>query len=386
MRSITTATPTTRQLSGNNPDGRPILSVLLKRTLSIRPDGRFEIVRRQLPLYDVPQMDPKVPNQLIADCDLFPYKPATDLVILGHAYGHGRSTFEATVAVNGQTVKRLQVFGNRDVTATRAGGVAFSPPAAVDRVPLGYSHAYGGRDAAAEAAKGNPLEGMHKYVAYRAAEMTTASAFAYPRNPIGCGYLIESTRESVSAVRLPNLEDPLDLLTPQRLVVGSVGHWPRMPLPQSTGWVNYDWFPRVSCFGVVPTHLPMDSPFPELALGLLPADGVTLLSPTLVDAFRMTLGASSGLSLPYFRGGEEITLTNLSPIEEKLTIKLPTTRPKMWVDGRKGTLNETDPVIQTIVIEPDDKRVTVVWRGSAAALRLYMPQELEKMPFKVDWY
>ena len=36
-------------------------------------------------------------------------------------------------------------------------------------------------------------------------------------------------------------------------------------------------------------------------------------------------------------------------------------------------------------IEPDENRVCVVWCGSAPALRPYMPDELERMPFRIDW-
>jgi hypothetical protein len=51
----------------------------------------------------------------------------------------------------------------------------------------------------------------------------------------------------------------------------------------------------------------------------------------------------------------------------------------------QGKLNKTKPVIHTVVFEPDHMRVSVVWRGSAPALRPYMPEELAKMPLKVEW-
>ena len=66
-------------------------------------------------------------------------------------------------------------------------------------------------------------------------------------------------------------------------------------------------------------------------------------------------------------------------------MQLPGDRPKIWVDGRNGTLKPTTPVIHTIVIEPDEGRLSIVWRGSAPALRPYMDEELKTMPFKVEW-
>jgi hypothetical protein len=38
-----------------------------------------------------------------------------------------------------------------------------------------------------------------------------------------------------------------------------------------------------------------------------------------------------------------------------------------------------------VEIEPDEGRMSIVWRGAAPALRQYMPDELAKMPFRVEW-
>jgi hypothetical protein len=54
-------------------------------------------------------------------------------------------------------------------------------------------------------------------------------------------------------------------------------------------------------------------------------------------------------------------------------------------DGRKGKLNPTEPVIHSVVLGPDDNTVTILWRGSAPALRPYFNQELDTMPFRARW-
>ena len=59
--------------------------------------------------------------------------------------------------------------------------------------------------------------------------------------------------------------------------------------------------------------------------------------------------------------------------------------PRIWTDGRNGKVTATEPVLHTLFIEPDEDRVTVVWRGAAPALRAYAPQELETMPLRVEW-
>ena len=207
---------------------------------------------------------------------------------------------------------------------------------------------------------------------------------SYPRNPAGCGWLLQPTLDAVAKLRLPNLEDPLDRLTPERLAVGDELEWTKMPLPQATGWLNYNAFPRSAYVGFGIAGKLTSDVIAEVERGYCPEN---LLDPnrTVADMQLVANGASPGLQFPRFSGGETIALDNMHPKQAKYTVQLPMEMPKIWVDGRKGTLKETEPVIHTVVIEPDLDRVTILWRGSAPALRPYMPAELEKMPFKVEW-
>ena len=47
-------------------------------------------------------------------------------------------------------------------------------------------------------------------------------------------------------------------------------------------------------------------------------------------------------------------------------------------------MNPTEPRLHTVLIEPDLERVTLVWCGSAPALRPYLPDELARMPLRVE--
>jgi hypothetical protein len=371
------------QLSAQDEAGRFLLSVLVKRTYTLTPDGRCLPRDEQLPLVGEPEADPDCPELLGRDTDLYPLKPATDVVVKGHAYGQGRRQFEAAVAVNGRG-KRILVLGDRRCDMT-GGQVRFSQPGPVERVPLRYTHAYGGRDAAAEAKHGNPLaEMLARTVNPKECDLSQASPFLYPRNPCGKGYLVEAT-PAADGLELPNLEDPRDRLTPERLAAGDPLDWPRMPLPQATDWVGYEWFPRIAYLRLAPPYRLADGPPAEVARGHCPADLLDDRLMTAADAFRLTCGASLGLQLPHLRGGETVVLENMHPTQPRLAARLPAERPRIWTDGRKGKLNETQPVIHTLVIEPDEGRLSVVWRGAAPALRPYLPQELEKMPFRVAW-
>jgi len=377
--------PTVQQVSGNAPGLVAILSVLAKRTYQVERDGRLTPADEQLPLAELPADVPDGSDRLATDTDLFPLKPATDLVVLGHAYGRGRSQFDVTVGVNGKTVKRIRVFGDREVGALTDGNILIAPPVPIEKVPLAYSHAYGGSDKNALANHGNPWAALAGYYNPNSDEAGALNPFRYPRNPAGRGYLLEPTVAAVNALVMPNLEDPLDLLTQKRLAFREPGWWHKQPLPQATEWLPHMWFPRVGFLGVSYGAFGKVETLAEVERGFVPPEIMDERMPTEHDAYRFTCGASLGLQLPHFRGGEIITLDNAHSTDSRFTVRLPSARPKIWTDGRKGTLKETEPVIQTVVVEPDAGRVSVVWCGSAPALRHYLPQELEKMPLRVEW-
>ena len=376
---------TARQESGNDPAGQYILSVLAKRTYTIGDDGACVTADEQLPLCLDPVFDPDDPNLLVDDSDLMPFKLRTDIIVKGHAYGYnGRRQFHAGLQL-GDAVKKILVQGDRRCTREASGALVFSAPDPVERIPLSFTYAYGGRDTVAEAAwlqeavAGSPDEASELRVS------AEGSPYAYPRNPSGRGYLIRATPEAVEALQLPNLEDPLDPLTPQRLEVGSRLRWPRMPMPWATGWVAADWFPRVVGLGLLPTYERMTEPFPEVQRGFIADSVLRPASYDLADPFHLTCGASLDMQRPYLHGGEPVRLVSLHPGRPDFTFRLPAERPAIWTDGRKGRLNPTQPVMQTVVIEPDADRVSIVWRGAAQALRPYMEHELEAMPFRVEW-
>lgn len=379
MREVGQPCAFCRQMSGSAPDGSNILSVLLKLTYVIDNAGRLEPASEQRPLVVGVRPDVDVPKLLEADTDLYPFKVATDVVLAGHVYGDGSSSrVRAAVRVGGAG-KSFVVVGDRRCTLSRDGRVVFSEPRPVEAVPLRYDRAYGGRDRLACAKYGNPYDELRKYVG-EPLNRLDLNPFDYPRNPAGRGFLVEATRDALESLELPNFEDPLDPLGPNRLVAGSMGQWPRMPLPQGLSWIDPSWFPRIAYFGMVPAHDAPGDPIAEVERGFAPAD--ILDDRPLVEKFdfRCANGASLGLQLPYLAGNEEIELQNLHPRRPVAKFHLPGTRPRLWTDGRKGKLNSTEPVIHTVLVEPDKDLVSVLWRGSAPALRPYLDDELATMP------
>jgi hypothetical protein len=200
--------------------------------------------------------------------------------------------------------------------------------------------------------------------------------------------VVERTRAAIEAAQLPNLEDPDDLLSPERFVPEDPWCWPGQPLPASLGWLDYGCFPRIAWLGMVlDCELPSDrSQVGEIRLGYA---GPELFEESREAAPRIDFaginGASLGLRVPHVQPGARIELVNLSPRARALELQLPSEAPRIRVDGRKGKLLETEPVIHSLIIEPDRGRLSVVWRGAAPALRSYLPAELPQMPFSVSW-
>ncbi|MDC0723397.1 DUF2169 family type VI secretion system accessory protein [Nannocystis bainbridge] len=385
MRQVETRpSPTVQQVSDMLPSGEPMLAVLAKRTYDVGADGRCSLADEQAPLLAAPLDDPDVPDLLLADSDLHPYKPRTDLVLLGHAHGRQRvRRLEVLVRVPGHE-HRIAVIGARTCSIEQ-GKLRFSDPLPIDKVPLSPLYAYGGRDRGAEARHGNPLASPEWSRALAGADPDALSPYRYPRNPVGRGYLLEVDPGHDDAFELPQLEDPTDLLTPTRIVGDWLDNWHRLPLPHAGGWVHYDWYPRIAFAGMVPIVEHFDEPPLEVERELVPdllADGT---GRTVLDfRYEIACGAPLGLQVPHLRGGEPVELHGVHPTRPRWGFTVPPA-PRLHTDGRDGRLNPAEPVLHTVVIEPDLDRITLVWRGAAPARRQYHPQELESMPLRVDW-
>lgn len=383
--SIERPCATVQQISGQLPHRGFILTVLAKRTYEIDARGRCLPAREQLPLVHEVRYGDDAEELVTADSDLFQFKPATDVVVAGHVHAQQPQTELGAGIRIGTAAKLVKVLGARRATMDPTGRIRFSTPQPFTKVPLSFALAYGGCDTFAEAKHGIPAAAFAQYLS-PGFDVKRLSPYRYPRNPIGRGYLVEASREAVEALELPQLEDTEDRLRPDHLVAGHPLAWTNMPVPQSLGWLGHAWFPRCAFFGALPEHESPGRPLFEVQKGWVPAD-LLRAGGTPQERFdlRAANGASLGLQLPYLRGDESGALYNLHPRMAELRFQLPGERPQIWIDGRKGKLNRTEPVIHHVVIEPELMRLAIVWRGNAPALRPYMPEELATMPLKVEW-
>jgi hypothetical protein len=375
------------QLSGADKHNNNFLSVLVKKSYQLLSDGKCVKSDLSIPLHFDFQFKKENEELLNEDTDLYLNKPFTDLVIKGQCYcvGSIKESYVIVEVSNQKTRLDLKICGKRLAYKDQYGEIMFTKPEHLQNIPLEYNFAYGGVDLIAEEKFIHPDQKLLD--AIPGFDWKKVSPFRYPRNTCGKGYLVENNAMAFENLELPNIEDPLTPLSPSNLIVGKPENWIYQPLPRSTTWVNPSWFPRIAYFGVLP---PFDS---SAKLKMLPEYLQKLVEPDILENkliaeklnIRASNGASLGLQFPYLNGNESIRLVNIHPKKQDFMLQLPNDRPKIWIDGRNGKLIATVPVIHTIVIEPDENRLSIVWRGSGPAIRPYHEEELKTMPYKVEW-
>jgi hypothetical protein len=243
-------------------------------------------------------------------------KPGTDVVLIGTAWAFGeKPTWQMDAALTvGPVTKTLRVLGDR-VWNSSAGGAVLEWVAPFVRMPIVWERAFGGSD---ETDKGPTTE---------------------PRNPVGVGFRARHGAKPLHGLSLPNIEDPGAPIT----------SWKDAPPPAGFAPVAPNWQPRVSYAGTY------DSAWLENRAPFLPLD---------FDA-RFFHVAPAGLVTPtHLRGGEVVELRGVTP-SGLLRFLLPA--PRLGVTYRLDRCAQERPAaLDTIVLEPDLARVTMVWR---AALR-----------------
>lgn len=362
------------------------VGVVAKRTFKIASGGIVE-APEQLPLVEEPVLaDDGI--TLAWDMDVLLGKQQTDVVVLGNAYPHDNDRQVVVGVQIGSLRRELRVFGERHLEPGRDSALVFSRPERFERVPLGWQSAYGGYDAAALEAYGDPTDELRKQ-----AGQSTAPAFglyAYPRNPAGRGYLVEITPKAVETCRLPQIEDPRYLLAPEALVAGNSLAWPAGPPPASTAFLPQSFFPRMTMLGMpVPLYDFVRFPaktFVEVAMGLINEASLAeeAYVATLFD-MRGLQSAAPGMRWDEILPGTQIELRGMHPRQASWRFRLNLRAPQMHV--RLGTQKPVtlQPRIKSMVIEPDNDRLSLLWVGEAPLARVPEPDHLKDLQHAVIW-
>ena len=299
---------------------RPLVVPLVKATFAIGADGRCRSADEQVP----PNLegecwgdDPETSSYKYEPEVAFT-KPATDVVLIGHAYAPDSRTTEMRVGLRvGQLSKQLLITGDRAWFRT-AGIVSATRPRPFEKVPLVYERAFGGWD------RGHADAAKHT---------------CEPRNPVGTGY--RRAGGFAEDLRLPNIEDP-------RAPITAFGD---RPAPAGFGFVSPHWQPRAQLAGTY------DAAWQKSRAPLLPVD---------FDRRHLNAASPGLVAEGYLRGDETVAGVGLTP-DGRLHFALPGVPPPPvqleLLDGR----TEAVPLnLDTVVIEPDERRVTLLWRGHRA--------------------
>jgi len=365
------------------------LALVIKRTYRIKPDGFCVLADEQLPIESgSPNYDPDTTGTKVSppswDSDAFAFKNATDVVVQGHAYGYNsRATIDAELRT-GRLCRIVRVTGDRRCEWAN-GRIRFGPPVPFEKVPLRYDRAYGGCDVTALERLGDPI--LKAFGAIQPEwHLERCTRFHYPRNPSGVGYLIEADRAAVEALRLPNLEFPFDLLTPERLVVGNWRSWISAPLPAGFDWYDPAWFPRLAYIGERPDYDPNPGHIAEVDLGWAPREIVTKESgaPKAWDS-RFFQGASPGLSIANLDCDAEFTVRHLFPDSPEQRIRLPEYSPRATIVISATETTSMETRLNAVVIQPDTRQMVIVWSARAKVGRPYAAQHFAKMRWTIVW-
>lgn len=302
---------------GLDREGRTHATVVLKATFRLR-EGDLPIADEQAPLLraDVHHGEPDA-SSLRYEADLSPQKAGTDVALLGHAWSSS-PTEELDVTLSaGRLKKVVRVFGDRAFFKT---GTEFgiSSPRPFTRMPLVYERAYGG-------AEGSAFE---------------------ERNPVGLGFAFASSADSADGLRLPNLEDPRKL----------IAHPDDRPEIAGFGLIARHWLPRRALAGTC------DEAWRAERFPLLPAD----FDPRHFQAAHPDL-----VSPRPFQGGEPVRVEGASE-GGPVAFRVPRVDLEFDVSIKRSSKTHR-PVLDTLIIEPDERRVTIVYRLTFPCPRNYIP-------------
>lgn len=240
-------------------------------------------------------------------------KPATDVLLVGQAYAPGgrpAAVMDVSLTV-GPLQKIVRVFGDRFWQSDGVGQYA-TEPQPFQTMPLVWERAFGGVDRA-----GSELR-------------------AEVRNPVGAGYRAHDGEKELDGLPFPNLEDPNEPIT----------SWKQSPAPACFAPICAHWQPRQSYAGTY------DEGWQRQRAPYLPKD----FDPRF---FQL---APPGLVAPgYLQGGEwvEVRGATASGI---LSFQLPAVNLSVTyvLDGNP---NVQPANLDTVIIEPDENRVILVWRA-----------------------
>lgn len=296
---------------------RPILVPLIKATFTIAENGGLSLADKQANInLSGENWGEPIKSSYKYESESSFFKPATDVVLIAHAYSSKSNLVETQVGLRvGPVQKIVRVIGDRYLFR-RSGEVSITAPQPFEKIPLIYERAFGGWDMR------DPTPDKYRFE---------------PRNPVGTGYL-DPMVGGDAQVKLPNLENP------DRPYRG----YGDTPPPAGFGFISPHWQPRAAFAGTY------DEVWDKERKPLLPKD---------FDR-RFFNAASPGLIAPgYLKGDEPVVIINASP-EGRVAFNLPgVPTPQCKVQLRGGKTVTLQTQLDTVIINMDERLLFLIWRS-----------------------
>lgn len=307
-------------------EGYDYATVVVKGTFDIKNNlARLSLSDEQVPIvYGETYFGEPGQSSVKYESDTCLVKKGCDIVLLGHAYTNGRNRKVVDVSLQiGQLNKTVRVFGNRKwyrslVSWRRSAPIPF------DRMLLTYEKAFGGKDES----HSNPTK--HEWE---------------KRNPVGTGFCVSGTKKRLEELPLPNLEDPKAVIK----------NWKDKPSPAGFGFIARNWIPRVKYAGTY------DDSWQKKRCPLLPND---------FDEFFFNGASPDLIASDYLKGGEPVKVFNASS-NGNISFNLPKISfdISVWI---KGEMKVHTPNLDTVIIEPDEQKMILVWRTAVPCFRAFL--------------
>lgn len=376
-------------VSGRGPDGEPSLGLVANRAYRIRPDTRALPLDEDTPVAPLLAYEPSTNRggraRIVADeASLEPHKPLTDVLITGAAHAvQGSVQWLDTGVEIGPVRKAVRVIGARRILLGPDRRLGFTSPEPFTSMPLTWDHAYGGRDLGAERLlTGGPRRGLG---GSRDLDFAPVVQVSYARNGSGRGYYLDVDRDRLDGATLPNLEDPTDPVTPERILSERTTDWIDRPVAACYEPIDVFTFPR-SLFFFKPAFDTPTRAVHELSTGaLLAQDLARPLDPRAPRNPRAYNAAPAGLAVCRLRGHEHVRLWNLHRERSFLEFDLPDDEPRLALDLPGVGERWLAPMLTTVRIEPDADRVVLTWAASLRVLTPYPDEMMRSMRRTVAW-
>lgn len=296
--------------------GVPYHCISAKLTLRWRANGQLSPLLRQpgFVLNDVWRGAP-YRSPLDYAGELIPFKPTTDVLVMGTARplgGVAAQSWDAALRFPG-VEKRLRLCGPRNWRHTLAHSWRLGEPEPTDGVPLGYDFAYGG-------------------VVGEQREHYDEGAF-HPPNPYGCGFLGKHRADTSREYRAPQIEAWNGAVGAigQDVAVGGFGPLPGF-VPQRARYAGtYDarWEREIK------PHIPPD-----------------------LDLRYWNTAPPDQQPADYLGAGDYIDLIGMTP-EGRLTLVMPAVAASLVRDYDDDSTASLPLMLDTVVIDLDQRHLTL---------------------------